>query len=61
MVKGRLWRRLSSTYYEQEFVSRSSSVSSLGAQAWTQVPLEVLPWENDQFSRTFTNTLAPAV
>lgn len=38
-----------STYYEQEFVSRSSSVSSLGAQAWTQVPLEVIPWGDEQF------------
>lgn len=39
-----------SSYYEQEFVSRSSSVSSLGAQAWAQVPVEVLPWGDDQFS-----------
>lgn len=39
-----------SSYYEQEFVSRSSSVSSLGAQAWAQVPIEVLPWGDEQFS-----------
>lgn len=48
--QGQIVASARSTYYEQEFVSRSSSVSSLGAQAWTQVPLEVLPWENDQFS-----------
>lgn len=38
-----------STYYEQEFVARASSVSSLGSQAWTQVPIEVLPWEDTEF------------
>jgi len=39
-----------STYYEQEFVARASSVSSLGAQAWTQIPVEVLPWGDTEFA-----------
>jgi hypothetical protein len=38
-----------STYYEQEFVARASSVSALGAQAWTQVPIEVVPWGDTEF------------
>lgn len=38
-----------STYYEQEFVARASSVSALGAQSWTQVPIEVLPWGDAEF------------
>lgn len=38
-----------STYYEQEFVARASSVSALGAQSWAQVPIEVLPWGDAEF------------
>jgi hypothetical protein len=38
-----------STYYEQEFVARASSVSALGAQSWTQVPIEVVPWGDTEF------------
>lgn len=37
-----------STYYEQEFVSRANRVSSLGSQVWTQVPVEVLAWDEPQ-------------
>jgi hypothetical protein len=48
--QGQIVASARSTYYEQEFVSRSSTVSSLGAQAWTQIPLEVLPWGSEQFS-----------
>ena len=48
--EGQIVASARSTYYEQEFVARASSVSSLGAQAWTQVPLEVLPWEDAEFT-----------
>jgi len=48
--QGQIVASARSTYYEQEFVARASSVSSLGAQAWTQVPLEVLPWEDTEFT-----------
>lgn len=47
--QGQIVASARSTYYEQEFVARASSVSSLGAQAWTQVPLEVVPWGGDEF------------
>jgi hypothetical protein len=39
-----------STYYEQEFLSRANRVSSLGAQYWAQVPIEVLSWGDEEFS-----------
>lgn len=48
--QGQIVASARSTYYEQEFVARSSSVSSLGSQAWTQVPLQVLPWGDAQVS-----------
>jgi len=39
-----------STYYELEFVTRADSASSLGAQAWTLIPIEVLAWGDDEFN-----------
>ena len=59
--QGQIVASARSTYYEQEFVSRSSSVSSLGAQAWTQVPRKCCLGRTTSSLRTFTNTLAPAV
>lgn len=48
---GQLVASARSTYYEQEFVTRADSVSSLGAQAWTLVPIEVLAWGDEEFNR----------
>jgi hypothetical protein len=48
--QGQIVASARSTYYEQEFVARANSVSSLGAQAWAQIPLEVLPWGDKEFS-----------
>lgn len=38
-----------STYYEQEFVARASSISSLGSQYWAQRGVQVLEWREEQF------------
>lgn len=38
-----------SSYYEQEFVARASSASSLGSQAWNQIPIEVQAWTAEEF------------
>jgi hypothetical protein len=48
--QGQMVASARSTYYEQEFVARASSVSALGAQAWTQIPVEVMPWEEEELS-----------
>lgn len=48
--QGQIIASARSTYYEQEFVARATSASSLGSQAFTQVPIEVIPWGEDQFS-----------
>jgi len=42
--EGQIIASARSTYYEQEFVSRSNKVSSLGAQVWHQIPIHVLEW-----------------
>jgi uncharacterized protein YjbI with pentapeptide repeats len=47
--QGQILASARSTYYEQEFVARASSVSSLGAQAWTQIPVEVQSWGDEEF------------
>jgi hypothetical protein len=47
--QGQIVASARSTYYEQEFVARASSVSSLGAQAWTQIPVEVHSWGDVEF------------
>ena len=39
-----------STYYEQEFVARASSVSSLGSQYWIQRGVKVQEWGDEQFT-----------
>lgn len=46
---GRLVASARSTYYEQEFVARANRVSSLGAQIWRQIPVEVLAWGDAEF------------
>lgn len=47
---GRLVASARSTYYEQEFVARANQVSSLGAQVWRQIPVEVLAWGDSEFN-----------
>lgn len=47
---GRVVASARSTYYEQEFVERASRATSLGGQAWAQIPVEVLPWGDVEFS-----------
>lgn len=39
-----------STYYEEEFVSRAASESSLGGQIWMQVPIKVCDWTDDEYT-----------
>lgn len=39
-----------STYYEQEFVARASTVSSLGSQYWVQRGVKVREWGDEQFT-----------
>lgn len=51
--EGQLVASARSTYYEQEFVSRSNTVSSLGAQIWYQIPIQVLEWGPRQVDEFF--------
>lgn len=37
-----------STYYEEEFVARAGSASSLGSQSWEEEVIDVLSWEREQ-------------
>ncbi|OPZ39161.1 MAG: hypothetical protein BWY99_01456 [Synergistetes bacterium ADurb.BinA166] len=53
--QGQIVASARSTYYEQEFVSRASSRTALGAQAWTQIPLEVLSWTECEFDYYIDN------
>lgn len=48
--QGQIVASARSTYYEQEFVARAGSVSGLGRQAWTQIPVEVIPWGDEELS-----------
>lgn len=47
--QGQIVASARSSYYEQEFVARANTVSSLGAQAWTQEPVEVQSWGEGEF------------
>lgn len=47
---GRVVASARSTYYEQEFVERASRATSIGGQAWSQIPIEVLSWGDAEFS-----------
>jgi len=47
--EGQIVASARSSYYEQEFVARASSVSSLGSQAWSQIPIEVQAWDDNEF------------
>ena len=45
---GQLITSARSAYYEQEFVSRSASASSLGAPIWKQTSVQVLDWTSEE-------------
>ena len=47
--QGQMVASARSTYYEEEFVSRATTASSLGGQIWTQVPIQVRAWGEDEF------------
>lgn len=49
--EGQLIASARSTYYEQEFVARANRVSSLGAQVWRQVPIEVAAWGDEELGK----------
>lgn len=38
-----------STYYEEEFRARTTSLSSFGGQYWTQVPIRISAWSDEEF------------
>lgn len=48
--EGQIIASARSTYYEEEFVSRTSVASSLGGQFWTQVPVRVKAWGDEEFN-----------
>jgi hypothetical protein len=47
--EGQIVASARSTYYEEEFVTRTVSSSSLGGHIWTQVPIRVSAWGVEEF------------
>lgn len=47
--QGQIVASARSTYYEEEFVARATTASSLGGQVWVQVPIEVRAWGSEEF------------
>lgn len=45
--EGQLLAAARSVYYEEEFLARAGRMSTTGNQAWSQVPVRVLPWSDD--------------
>ena len=43
--EGRLVASARSVYYEDEFLSRAGRASMAGEQAWSHVPVRIVPWE----------------
>ena len=43
--QGRLVTSARSVYYEEEFLSRAGDVSTGGGQAWSHIPVKLLPWQ----------------
>lgn len=54
---GRLVVSARSVYYEEEFLSRASRASTTGGQAWSHVPVKIVPWE-DEDRKGFLDELA---
>lgn len=48
--QGQIVASARSTYYEEEFVARASSVSSLGGQVWVQVPVTIKAWGESELN-----------
>lgn len=48
--QGKLIASARSVYYEEEFLSRAGHVSTTGGQAWSHIPIEILPWEKRDHS-----------
>ena len=46
-----------SVYYEEEFRSRADRASTLRGQAWSHVPVKIIPWE-EKDQQDFLNELA---
>ena len=55
--RGKLIASARSVYYEEEFLSRAGHVSTTGGQAWSHIPIEILPWE-EQDRSVFLGELA---
>ena len=45
--EGRLVASARSVYYEEEFLSRAGRASTRGEQAWSHIPVKIVPWEED--------------
>lgn len=56
--EGQIVASARSAYYEEEFVSRSVSSSSLGDHAWVQVPIQVKAWDKEEFESFIQEKLA---
>ena len=55
--EGQLIASARSVYYEEEFLSRAGRASTTGSQAWSHVPVKIVPWDdNDRIE--FLDTLA---
>ena len=48
--EGQIVASARSTYYEEEFVARATTASSLGGQVWVQVPIQVRAWGSEEFT-----------
>ena len=45
--EGQLLASARSIYYEEEFRARAGRVSTTGGQAWSHVPVRIIPWSDD--------------
>ena len=47
---GRLIASARSVYYEEEFLRRAGQASATGQHRWSHIPLEIMPWDEDDQS-----------
>ena len=47
MGEGQLLASARSVYYEEEFLARAGSISTIGGQAWKSIPVRILEWGNE--------------
>ena len=45
--EGQLLASARSVYYEEEFRARASRASATGGQAWSHIPVRIIPWSDD--------------